>query len=125
MNKIVFDEKNIAQMLPKMSVEELNALDFGVTGLDNDGMVTSYNNYLVNLSGVSIQKAMGYHYFSNVAPCMNNFMVAQKLEDAIDEKIQFDETINYVLSVRMKPTRVKLRIIHDSNTSVSYILIVT
>ena len=125
MNQIAFDDKNIVQVLSRMSDEELNSLDFGVTALDNDCVVKGYNNYLVNLSGVSIQKAMGYHYFSNVAPCMNNFMVAQKLEDAIDEKIQFDETINYVLSVRMKPTRVKLRIIHDSNTSVSYILIVT
>ncbi len=125
MKQIAFDDKDIVQTLSKMSDETLNTLDFGVTGLDNEGLVKNYNNYLVNLSGVSIQKAMGYHYFSNVAPCMNNFMVAQKLEDAIDEKVQFDETINYVLSVRMKPTKVKLRMIHDINLSMSYVLIVT
>lgn len=123
MNQITFDQKNIAEALSKISDDQLNAIDFGITGLDNDCVVTRYNNYLVNLSGVSIQKAVGFHYFSNVAPCMNNFMVSQKLEDAIDESTSLDETINYVLSVRMKPTKVKIRLVYDSDLMVSYVLI--
>ena len=123
MNQITFDQKNIAEALSKISDDQLNAIDFGITGLDNDCVVTRYNNYLVNLSGVSIQKAVGFHYFSNVAPCMNNFMVSQKLEDAIDESTSLDETINYVLSVKMKPTKVKIRLVYDSDLMVSYVLI--
>lgn len=125
MTKLVFSDKNISQSLSKISDDELNTLDFGVTGLDNDCIVTRYNNYLGILSGVSTQKALGFHYFTNVGPCMNNFMVAQKLEDAIDGSVSLDETINYVLSVRMKPTKVKLRLIHDVNLSVNYVLILT
>lgn len=123
MIQLAFDDKNIAHSLSKMSDDELNALDFGVTGLDNDCIVTRYNNYLGNLSGVSTHKALGFHYFTNVGPCMNNFMVAQKLEDAIHNSEPLDETINYVLSVKMKPTRVKIRLIHDNSLSVNYVLI--
>ena len=123
MRQLEFSQPNLGEELSKLTDSELEALDFGVTGLDDEGLVTKYNTYLVNLSGVSIQKAVGFHYFSNVAPCMNNFMVAQKLEDAIDESTPLDETMNYVLSVRMKPTKVKLRLIHDSKLSASYVLI--
>lgn len=125
MSQLEFSQPNLGEELSKMTDIELDALDFGVTGLDEEGLVTKYNTYLANLSGVSIQKAVGFHYFSNVAPCMNNFMVAQKLEDAIDESKPLDETINYVLSVRMKPTKVKLRLIHDCNLLDSYVLVMT
>ena len=123
MRQLEFSQPNLGEELSMLTDNELEALDFGVTGLDEEGLVTKYNSYLVNLSGVSIQKAVGFHYFTNVAPCMNNFMVAQKLEDAIDASTSLDETINYVLSVRMKPTKVKLRLIHDSQLLVSYVLI--
>lgn len=123
MNQITFDQNNIVEALSKISDDELNLIDFGITGLDNDFMVTRYNKYLVNLSGVSIQSAVGFHYFSNIAPCMNNFMVSQKLEDAIDEGTSIDETINYVLSVKMKPTKVKIRLVYNSDLMVSYVLI--
>ena len=44
---------------------------------------------------------LGRPLFTQVAPCLNNFMVAQRFEDAADEGSELDDTIDYVLTLRM------------------------
>jgi hypothetical protein len=51
--------------------------------------------------------------------CMNNFMVAQRFED---EDV-LDTVIDYVLTFRMRPTPVKLRLVRQWNLSRRYLLI--
>jgi len=50
---------------------------------------------------------------------MNNFMVAQRFED----EPELDATLPYVLTLRMRPTRVRLRLLATSGTTRRYILI--
>ena len=71
------------------------------------------------LAGLSQQSVMGEHYYSTTAQCMNNFMVAQRFED--EERL--DVTIDYVLTLRMRPTPVRLRLLKGSDSSLDYILI--
>jgi hypothetical protein len=57
----------------------LNALSFGVIGMALDGTVTSYNAAESHLAGLTPARVIGRHFFSAVAPCANNFMVAPVL----------------------------------------------
>ena len=123
MNQINFDIQGLGQTLSEASSEQLNALAFGVIGFDDDGLVKVYNAYESKVAGLSLESVIDADLFSTVAPCMNNFLVAQKFEDAIDEKAELDETMDYVLTLKMKPTRVKLRLISAPQLPYKYVII--
>lgn len=80
---------------------------FGVIGLDERCRVRLYNRREAQAAGLAPERVLGAHLFQQVAPCMNNFMVGQKFEDQVD----LDETLPYMLTLRMRPTRVRLRLI--------------
>jgi hypothetical protein len=42
---------------------------------------------------------------------MNNFLVAQRFEDAQASGEALDLTVDYVLTLRMRPVKVKLRLL--------------
>ena len=123
MNQINFDTHELGQTLSQASSEQLNALAFGVIGFDDEGLVKVYNAYESKVAGLSLDSVIDADLFSTVAPCMNNFLVAQKFEDAIDEKADLDETMDYVLTLKMKPTRVKLRLISAPQLPYHYVII--
>ena len=50
---------------------------------------------------------------------MNNFMVAQRFED----EPELDAIVPYVLTLRMRPTRVRLRLLAGDGAPLRYILI--
>ena len=123
MNKINFDEHGLGQTLSEVNTEQLNLLEFGVIGFDDEGLVKIYNAYESKMAGLSLDSVINADLFSTVAPCMNNFLVAQKFEDAIEEKTELDVTMDYVLTLKMKPTRVKLRLLSDPLLPYNYVII--
>ena len=123
MDQINFDSQGLGQALSQINNEQLNALKFGVIGFDDDGIVKIYNSHESEMTGLSYESVIDADLFSSVAPCMNNFLVAQKFEDVIDEKAVLDETMDFVLTLKMKPTRVKLRLISAPQLSYNYVII--
>jgi photoactive yellow protein len=102
-----------------MTEAERDALPFGVVGLSRTGLVNVYNATEERLAGISAANIKGTHYFSGTAQCMNNYMVAQRFED----QAQLDVTIDYVLTLRMRPTPVRLRLLKHPLSALAYILI--
>lgn len=121
MNQINFDTPRLGQALSQSSTEQLNALDFGVIGFNNEGLVKVYNAYESKMTGLSYESVIDADLFNAVAPCMNNFLVAQKFEDAAHVKAELDEIMDFVLTLKMKPTRVKLRLISSPQLPFNYV----
>lgn len=105
--------------LEKLDAQGMDALPFGVIGFTSDAMVTTYNATESKNAGLSPQRVLGKHLFEEVAPCMNNFMVAQRFDDASE----LDEIIPYVLTLRMRPTPVRLRLLKSAHCATRYVLI--
>ena len=118
-----FAQPELLPLLTSASPEALDSLDFGLIGFDADGMVRQYNAFESRAAGLSPQRVLGQSLFTHVAPCMNNFMVAQRFEDAADAGTALDDTIDYVLTLRMRPVKVKLRLLSDPAQSMRYVLI--
>jgi photoactive yellow protein len=57
-----------------------DALPFGVVAMVPDGTVTAYNTAEAALSGLTPSRVVGRNFFTSVAPCTNNFMVAHRFE---------------------------------------------
>ena len=114
-----FDDAGLLAALEAAAPETLDALPFGVIGVDQDGTVEIYNAFEAQAAGLSQERVLGKHFFFDVAPCMNNFMVAERLE----EQAPLDATLNYVLTFRMKPTPVRLRLLSEPGIRRRYVLV--
>ncbi len=106
-----FEQPRLAAALDAMPPEQLDELDFGVIGFDADERVDAYNRFESEAAGLARATVVGRLLFDEVAPCMNNFMVAQRFVDAADAGLPLDATIDYVLTLRMRPVRVALRLL--------------
>jgi len=120
---IAFNEASIAGKLAAMGPGEFDALDFGVIGIDAQIVVRLYNEHESKSAGLARERVMGQQLFTAVAPCMNNYMVAQRFEDAANSGTRLDATIDYVLTLRMRPIKVQLRLIAEPEHALRYVLI--
>lgn len=105
--------------LDGMTADERDALPYGVVGFDADTIVKIYNATEARMSGLDPSTVFGVPFFDAVGQCMNNFMVAQRFED----EAELDDIIPYVLTLRMRPTKVRLRLLANQDVLHRYILI--
>ncbi len=118
-----FADADLMPALQQSSDADLDALEFGLIGIDATGLVRRYNALESRLAGLSPQRVLGHPLFTVVAPCMNNFMVAQRFEDALTSASPLDVTIDYVLTLRMRPVKVKLRLLAQPGEGMRYVLV--
>jgi len=120
---ISFSQPDLLPLLESMDEAALNALDFGVIGFDAEDRVRRYNSCESQAAGLGAERVLDQHMFMVVAPCLNNFLVAQRFEDARAEGSVLDETIHYVLTLRMRPTKVRLRLLCQPGDGLAYVLV--
>ncbi|CAN5138644.1 hypothetical protein BH11PSE10_BH11PSE10_20280 [soil metagenome] len=118
-----FTDALLHHHLDEANDSALDALDFGVIAFDAEGIVRRYNSFESKAAGLSAQRVLGSSLFDVVAPCMNNFLVAQRFEDALAEAVPLDDTINYVLTLRMRPVKVQLRLLSEPDSAMRYVLV--
>lgn len=123
MTQLSFNQPDLFAAVSAASPDALDSLEFGVIGFDAETAVTHYNAFESGAAGLSPQRVLGQPLFTLVAPCMNNFMVAQRFEDAALSGVALDETIDYVLTLRMRPARVKLRLLAGAERGTRYVLV--
>jgi photoactive yellow protein len=109
--------------LDTMSTAELDELDFGVIGFDDGTVVREYNAAEAQSAGLAPGRVLGSPLFTVVAPCMNNYMVAQRYVEAAASGKALDATIDYVLTLRMRPSKVRLRLLARPGTKLRYLLV--
>ncbi len=105
--------------LESMGGDARDVLPFGVVGFGPDTVVQTYNATEARMSGLDPATVIGVPFFDAVAQCMNNFMVAQRFDD---EPV-LDAIVPYVLTLRMRPTKVRLRLLAHPDAPRRYILI--
>lgn len=118
-----FDQPDLAGRIDNLNAAELDALDFGVIGFDADTTVRCYNAFESKAAGLAPQRVLGQALFSSVAQCMNNYLVAQRFEDAAASGASLDATIDYVLTLRMRPVKVQLRLLAGAGLRLRYVLV--
>jgi photoactive yellow protein len=102
-----FDAPGLFAWLEQAAPGDLDRLPFGVIALARDGTVEHYNKTESARAGLSAQRVVGRAFFAAVAPCMDNATVAGRFlcEPTLDD------TINYVLTFRMRPQNIRLRML--------------
>jgi len=118
-----FSQPEIFAQLLALDATELDTLEFGVIGIGADTVVRDYNALESKLAGLSKDRVLGHPLFTVVAPCMNNFMVAQRFEDAAAAGQALDLTLDYVLTLRMRPVKVQLRLLAGPSADRRFVLV--
>ena len=118
-----FSQPEILDQLLALNAGELDTLDFGVIGMGADTLVCDYNALESKLAGLSKERVIGHPLFTSVALCMNNFMVAQRFEDTAAAGQALDLTLDYVLTLRMRPVKVKLRLLASPRADRRFVLV--
>ncbi len=118
-----FADPGLLDSLHAMSEATLDAFDLGVIAFDADGRVRRYNATESRASGLLPKEVLERHLFTEVAQCMNNFMVAQRYADADAAAEPLDVTIDFVLTWRMKPTPVQLRLLSAPGIPLRYLVL--
>ncbi len=120
---LAFDSPDLIAALHTADDAALDGLDFGVIGMDSLGLVRRYNRFESAAAGLSQARVIGQPLFTVVAPCMNNYLVAQRFEDAVAEQTPLDETLPYVLTLRMRPVKVRLRLLYQPGLAQRFVLV--
>jgi photoactive yellow protein len=118
-----FDQSDILVQLQTIDTAELDRLEFGVIGIDAQTLVRRYNAWESQAAGLSPQRVLGQPLFTAVAPCMNNFMIAQRFEDAAADERPLDVRLDYVFTLRMRPAKVQLRLLAAPGAELRYVLV--
>ena len=106
------------ELLPLL-VHAPDSAEFGVIGMDLQTRVVIYNRFESQASGLSPERVIGRPFFDEVGLCMNNYLVAQRF---LDEPA-LDEQLDYVLTLRMRPTRVRLRLVKRAGEARQWVLL--
>jgi photoactive yellow protein len=122
-SQLQFDQPDLGRLIDALTEAQLDELAFGVIGFDGDTTVTLYNTFESKYAGLSRERVVGNALFTTVAPCMNNFMVAHRFEETAANGASLDDTIDYVLTLRMRPIKVKLRLLAGPSLKSRYVLV--
>lgn len=114
-----FDAPRLFEWLETVSRTELDEAPFGIIGLDAGGVAVFYSAHESRASGLRPERVLGRPFFDEVALCMNNYMVAQRFAD----EATLDEVLPYTLTLMMRPTPVRLRLLKRPEGSRSYLLV--
>jgi photoactive yellow protein len=126
-----FDDPDLLGALESVPLAEIDGLGFGLVVMDRDGIVVGYNQRESRLSGLPPAEVTGRNFFTDVGPCTNNYLVAQRYADAGQHRdpnghsdpVDLDERLDYVFTFRMAPTPVRLRLLARKRSPRQYLAV--
>ena len=114
-----FDDPALFDWLVGARAEALDALDFGVVTMAPDGTVEHYNVMEGRMAGLTPSRVVGRNFFTSVAPCTNNFMVAERYRS----EPALDHVLDYVFTLRMSPQKVRLRLLKRPDAERMFLIV--
>jgi photoactive yellow protein len=114
-----FAQPDLFDRIEEASHAALDDAPFGVIGMARNGRVEIYNATESKLAGLSPSRVIGRHLFTAVAPCTNNYMIGHRFET--EETL--DATVDYVFTLRMSPTPVRLRLLKRPDARLMYMVV--
>jgi photoactive yellow protein len=114
-----FEEPELHERLDAAADSDLDAVGFGIVRMAQEGRVVFYNERESIYSGLRPERVLGKNFFTDVAPCTNNSLIAERLLVAP----ALDAQIEYTLTFRMRPTPVRLRLLRSPASPWLYFLV--
>ncbi len=114
-----FGDPGLLDALEELPLHQVDELGFGLVVMDRRGGVTGYNAVESKHSGLTAERVIGRNFFADVAPCTDNYLIAERFFNC-DE---LDEQLDYVFTFRMTPTPVRLRLMARAGSARQYLAV--
>ena len=114
-----FSDAGLLDWLEQASADDLDILPFGLIAMSNDGTVEQYNIVEGQMAGLAPKRVIGRNFFTSVAPCTNNFMVAHRF---LTEP-ELNTVIDYVFTFKLAPQTVRLRLMKRLGGKLIYLAV--
>lgn len=114
-----FADPDLLASLEGVEFALFDALEFGLVVMDQDGKVLAYNANESRRSGLDAARVIGRNFFTDVGPCTNNHLIAERYREQRD----LDDVLDYVFTFRMKATPVTLRMLARDGSAVQYLAV--
>jgi photoactive yellow protein len=109
-----FVPDNMLSAMNQLTPPLADNLPFGVVKLDDHGSVIIYNKYnskeFADFKPLSV---VGKNYFTEVAPCSNNFIFSGRFKRGVAAK-EMNFVFDYVFTYKLAPTKVRVHLFRDS-----------
>jgi photoactive yellow protein len=114
---------SVLESLGSLTAAQADTLPFGVVKLDAKGIIQLYNRYndenFANFGGKSV---IGRNYFTEVAPCANNFIFSGRFMRGAETGI-LDQVFDYVFTYKIEPTKVRVHLYHHKASGTNWIFV--
>jgi photoactive yellow protein len=94
---------------------ELEQLPFGAIQLDTNGRILRYNGFESKLSGIHKNRALGKHFFTELAPCTNVKEFYGRFQEGVARK-RMHEKFRYHFSFKKNPIDVTITLFYSDLT---------
>jgi len=101
-----FADGDLLERLDSLDVGAFDGLDFGLVTMDPRGIVIAYNAAESAKSGLTPERVLGRHFYTEIGPCANNHLVAGRFDSAG----RLDDQLDYTFTFRMRVRPVRLRL---------------
>ncbi len=112
----------LSPYLGQLSVEELDALPFGVVEIDSEGRVLSYNQAEADDTGFESQRPIGRDFFTEVAPSAFSEEVFGRYVEGFSTH-QLEAQFRFTFTHGALPRTVQMRMYYSARTSSIWIFI--
>ena len=123
LTQLKFDQADLCTQLDALRSSQFDTLDFGVMGIDAATVVRLYNLHESQHSAIEPCRMLDRPLFTVAAPCMNNYLIAQRFADALADQLPLDVTLDYVLTALMRPVKVRLRLLALPGAVMRYVAV--
>ncbi len=115
-DRIEFDQQDVANVLAKLTTEEIDELPFGAIELDRDGVVLSFNAREAKESGRKAESVIGKRFFVDVAPCAKTPEFYGRFETLVagGPSAVFDYVFDYEMAPRKVRVHMKKALLGDT-----------
>ncbi len=114
-----FNDPEMLDVLETSHSSSFDDLAFGLIVMDRTGDVVSYYTYESLRAGLAPHRVVGRNFFESVGPCTNNYLIAERYVDEDD----LDDVIDFVFTLRMAPTPVRLRMMARAGSPRQYLAV--
>lgn len=114
-----FDSSDLLDQLESAAFDQIDEVPFGLIVMDREGVVVWYNTFESAQTGIAREKVLGRNFFESVGPCTNNYLISQRFMDEPD----LDDIIDFVFTLRMDPTPVRLRMMARAGSERQYLAV--
>lgn len=118
-----FVDEQLLNNLGNLSPMDADKYQYGITKVDDEGNIELYNQYNRDEFIKLDSSPIGRNYFTEIAPCANNFMFFGRFKRGVENN-DLDWEFDYVFTYKMMPTKVRVRLYRDEESNTNWIFVI-